>query len=63
MKVSITIKADFIAELPSLPNFIKMDNGQSVDIKDIHDSSLADIAERWKQALIAHAENRRKGKV
>ena len=60
MKTQIAIKADFEIELPQLPNFIKASDGRIIDVKDIHVASLADIADAWKSALLAHAEERRK---
>lgn len=63
MKTTLSIKAEFEIELPQLPNFIKQTNGTTIDVKDIHAASLADIADKWKEALLLHAEERRRGNV
>lgn len=60
---TLAIKADFEIELPQLPNFIRQPNGITIDVKDIHDSSLVEIADKWKEALLVHAEERRRGNV
>lgn len=61
MKTRVTIKADFEIELPALPNFIKTSEGAVIDVADMHDESLGEIADSWKMALIRLAAERRKG--
>ncbi len=60
MKTQMAIKADFEIELPALPNFIRQPSGVTIDIKDIHAASLVEIADKWKEALLLHAEERRR---
>lgn len=49
-------------KLPMLPNFVMAEgNSQySTDIKDFTDEELKQIGKEWTEALLAHAQKRRK---
>jgi hypothetical protein len=46
-------------KLPMLPNFISTVDGRPIDVKDIPDTTLRMIGNRWTDRLIAHARERK----
>ena len=53
LKVRIQVK------VPSVPNFILTEDGRSIDIKDLPDSTIREIGRRWTDKLLDHAWKRR----
>lgn len=45
--------------MPHMPNFLRIQGGDMIDICDLEDEELEEFAEEYKQALIKHAEKRR----
>lgn len=45
--------------LPGLPNFVTLTNGTVVDIGELSDLDVRDIAEQWGMALNRHYWKRR----
>lgn len=62
MKKKIKTKSYAEIELPSLPNFIKVD-GHMTPVGKISDSNLKKLGQLWTQELIALARKRRKSNV
>ena len=59
MKIIIKINREAEVKIPIVPNFIRRNDGVTIDIADIDSASLASIADAFKSALIKLAEQRR----
>lgn len=63
MMTTLPITADCEIELPVLPNFIRLTDGRTIDVKDMHPASLGMLADKWKEALLVHADERRRQNI
>ena len=53
-------RAGFIrANVPSVPNYIILENDSQMDVADLTDDQVNDIAAAWKEALKKNAFKRR----
>lgn len=50
------------AEVPSVPNFVRLTNGITCDIGELDDGSLRRLADAWGLKLLQHAKARRHAK-
>jgi uncharacterized Zn-finger protein len=46
-------------ELPTLPNFLRMTDGQRLPVQAVGESGLRELGAAWTDALVEHAEKRR----
>lgn len=60
MKVTLPLTVDCEVEIPKVPNFIRLSSGVTIDIKDIHESTLAKLGDSWKEALLVTARERKR---
>jgi hypothetical protein len=58
----ITKAVKTAVKIPTVPNFLSTTMLQSIPIERFTDEDLADIAQTWKDELIALARERRKTK-
>lgn len=57
--MKLTINSEI--KLPTLPNFLKIENGNyTFDVADLSDEELEKLGREWTNALIQHAHIRRK---
>lgn len=57
MKRTLSVKAE--VELPMLPNFLRMTDGQSLPIEAVTDDTLRELGAAWTESLVEHAQRRR----
>lgn len=55
----VILQIEWPIKMPSLPNFLILESGEKVDVKDVTDRNLRKIGKVWTQALVEHAQNRR----
>jgi len=58
--VSTIVTVTARVEIPRLPNFLRMTDGQTLPIEAIDDESLRYIGQAWSGALLELARERRK---
>ena len=46
--------------LPMLPNFLRTEGGASLPVSAVPDSGLRELGRLWTQALLLHAQKKRK---
>lgn len=46
-------------QLPTLPNYLKAANGEGLDIAELTDDQIEELAKEWLVALKDHAARRR----
>jgi hypothetical protein len=54
------IKVQAQIEIPRVPNFLKMQGGQTIPVSAITEEGLREIGQRWTEALIARANEQSK---
>lgn len=68
MKTTMKLELEATIEIPALPNFINATSypgenavkTHSIPVADIKDDQLKEIGRLWTEALLKHAEERRK---
>lgn len=50
------------AEVPAVPNFVRLTNGVTCDVCELDDGSLRRLADAWGLKLLEHARSRRRAK-
>ncbi len=60
----VVITTSVAVHLPQVPNYIRLvgPTERSVDVADITDGELVNIAEAWARELLAHAARRREAR-
>jgi hypothetical protein len=62
-KVTVTVKTTRTLVLPTLPNFIRTEAGELVDISSLTEEQLREIGSKWTEALVRKARERRCAKT
>lgn len=64
MTVPVKITAEYDVEVPETVNFLRVPTkgrgNKTIDVADVSDETLREIGERWTEALIENARERRK---
>ena len=55
-----TINVKLTVDVPTVPNYLRTSDGQSVPLCAISDDGLREIAEQWKLDLLAHSKEQSK---
>ena len=58
---TVRISADIL--IPTVPDFFRMQDGQSLPVEAVSDHDLKDIGLLWTTNLIEHAKTRRQNKA
>lgn len=58
-KVKITIKTERTLLLPTLPNFLRTEDGYVVPIESLTEDQLREIGQQWTDALMGKARDRK----
>ena len=58
-KATITIKTSRTFKLPTLPNILRTEGDEAVDVSTLDREQLREIGHAWTEALVRHAEKRR----
>jgi hypothetical protein len=58
-KVKITVKSERTLLLPTLPNFIRTETEEGVDISTLTEEQLREIGKHWTDALVRKARERK----
>lgn len=61
--VNITVKTTRTLLLPMLPNFIRGQNDEAVDVADMTEEQLRELGAKWIEALVRKSRERRGDKV
>jgi hypothetical protein len=56
------IKKTFVVQVPTVPNFIKVGNGDTVSIADFSNKELRAIGSEWTSKLLKTANEKRKAR-
>ncbi len=53
------LRVQMVVQVPRTPNFLLLDDGQSVPLYAASDDALAEIGKQWTEALIKKAQRQR----
>jgi hypothetical protein len=62
-KVTVTVKTTRTLVLPTLPNFIRTESDESLDIASLTEEQLREIGAKWTEALVRKARELRCAKT
>ena len=57
-QITVTVKTTRTLLLPSLPNFMRTPDDESIDVGELSEEQLREIGSRWTEALVRKARDR-----
>ena len=59
----VIVKVTATVEVPKIPNFLRMSDGQTLSLGAISDVGLREVGQEWTESLLVRAKEQRLKKV